>query len=418
MEGQGVMIVCHIVTPNFSPQEGGLEASAYRIARTLARSENVVVVVHVLAASYPIRSTTYNGLELSLIGIARKPLEEPLAAAGGDALKQYKGHIERARLDYLLLRNAVEDRMFARPNASHVILSFFMSQAGGVSQRLADTLGIPHILGVRGSDFSLHLHDNIQLSGIATALTNCARVVTTNDEQRRVLHASYGVGDKTTTIHNSLEPSQLQTTWEEPQGEPVVLFSDSGYSFKKATHVLMQGFEYVRDQGVRARLIVAGSVESSTMAYWNDKKKEMAERLGSDVEFREHLSLEEVGGLLETSHVYCSATLGEGCSLARAAALVAGMPIVTTRCGEMPDLAADASHVALARPGDSPEYSRLLHDMCLRVAAGTIQVDGGQVDRWRTYFRPERESREWRAIVGDVAGQELIPMDPEPGGGQ
>jgi glycosyltransferase involved in cell wall biosynthesis len=403
------MIVCHIVTPNFAPQEGGLEASAYRIAQTLSSCKNVAVVVHVLAESYPIRSETYNGLELSLIGVARKPLEEPLAAAGGDMLKQYKGHIERSRLDYLLLRNAIEDRMLARPDARHVIVSFFMSQAGGLSQRVADTVGIPHVLGVRGSDFSLHLHDNIQLAGIATALANCRQIVTTNHEQRRVLQAFYGVGDKVTTVHNALEVDQLATTWGHPHGEPVVLFSDSGYSFKKATHVVMQGFEYVRAQGLRVRLIIAGSTESSTASHWQVKRKQMAEEYGGDVEFRDHLSLADIAALLETSHVYCSATLGEGCSLARAAALVAGIPIVTTRCGEMPDLASDASHVALARPADSGQFCRLLHDMCLRVSAGTVQVDDHQVAHWRSYFRPEREAREWRAVVGRAVDLDLIP---------
>jgi glycosyltransferase involved in cell wall biosynthesis len=410
------MIVCHIVTRRFSPQTGGLEASAFRIARTLARCANVSVVVHVLAEDYPLTANTYHGMDLSLIGVARKELEEPLAYGRGtlgDIVKQYEIQIERARLDYLLLRNAVEERMLARPHARHAIISFLMSHAGIIAQRVADSAGIPHILGVRGSDFSLHLHDNIQLSGITMALKNCRRIVTTNREQERLLDAFYGVGDKTATIHNSLEPEQLETAWRASSGEAPLLVSDSGYSFKKGTHLLMRGFEHVRAQGVRARLIIAGTTEASTKAYWQGRKQEMAERYGGDVEFRDHQSLADVARLLESGHMYCSATLGEGCSLARAAALVAGIPIVSTRCGELPDLAADASHVAIARPGDADGYARSLAEMCARVAGGDIRVDEALIARWKRYFHPVREAREWRAVVGDVVDADLVPIDCE-----
>src|SRR5438874_333130 len=121
--------------------------------------------------------------------------------------------------------------------------------------------------------------------------------------------------------------------------------------------------------------------------------------LGDRIRLHGHIDPESVRTHLLSSDVYCSATLGEGCSLARSAAMVTGIPIVSTNCGELADLASDVPHVRLSQPADSSGFLEALRDMCVGVLTGRVTIDTSAVDRWCHYFRPEREQEEWRACI-------------------
>ena len=111
---------------------------------------------------------------------------------------------------------------------------------------------------------------------------------------------------------------------------------------------------------------------------------------------------DEIDSYLRTAHVYCSATLAEGCSLSRIRALTLGMPIVTTRCGALIEVAAGARNIRVCPPGD---WKALSHELEMAVADRNESkrgADPGDVKRWREHFSVAREREEWAAAIEET----------------
>lgn len=204
------------------------------------------------------------------------------------------------------------------------------------------------------------------------------------------------------TIHTAVEEQARQYRWKRARASSVALFSDGGYSHKKGTQVLLWAFARLREESLPVTLTICGSTMPQQEPYWSELRSGYAARLGSGVKFLDHVALPLVWDLMSASDIYCSATLGEGCSAARAAALCMGMPIVTTRCGEMLDVAEGAAHVRLSPPGDAVAYLAELRRACQDLLEGRISVDPAHVEAWRAHFTASRELEDWQALLRQV----------------
>ena len=107
---------------------------------------------------------------------------------------------------------------------------------------------------------------------------------------------------------------------------------------------------------------------------------------------------------LLSSDLYCSATLCEGSSQARAAALCVGLPVVTTACGEMCDVAADAPNVTLVPTASREDLYQALWSMVQRLLKGDVVVRATDIAFWREHFSVATEARSWQEAVADVIG--------------
>ena len=108
---------------------------------------------------------------------------------------------------------------------------------------------------------------------------------------------------------------------------------------------------------------------------------------------------DQILNLMRQADIYCSATLGEGCSNARLQALALGMPMMTTRCGEMTDLAEGIGHVRLAEPGDLEGYKSGLRRMVAATLDGGIKVRPAVIRKWRARFHASEEIRAWSRVA-------------------
>jgi glycosyltransferase involved in cell wall biosynthesis len=131
------------------------------------------------------------------------------------------------------------------------------------------------------------------------------------------------------------------------------------------------------------------------MDYWAHLREQYARQYESAVEFPGHIPLAEVLSRMMDCDVYCSASLGEGSSMARGMALCLGVPVVTTNCGEAADLARDVSHVRLADPMDADGYQAQLQAMCQDSLANCVTVCGQSVAEWRRVLEPAIEMSRW-----------------------
>jgi glycosyltransferase involved in cell wall biosynthesis len=385
------MTVAHFLTPTCTPSPGGLEASLERITRLL-RSASVDCVIHVRSRQAPPGVPGVNDLS-----VARDVWDAPII----NIAEPRRLIAERCRLDFLLLRNAIDDSMRQRPHDPHVIVSFFLRQEAFIAQQVAEDLGIPHIATVRGTDFSRGFHAPDSAASITYVVERCNLMVTTNHEQADTFSRSFNRSD-IATIHGSIAEDH-GPPWKRRAAHPAIhLVSDSGLSFKKGTHVLVDSAARVAVAGLPVKLTLAGDVESNESAYWERRICEWQSSRGLEFELAGRMTHSEIGELLSDSDIYCSATLGEGCSLARSRALIKGIPIVSTRCGELADVAGDVSHVRLARPGDSESFHILLEKACREMQGDGIYVDADRVQEWRVHFSPAREQRQWLEAVERV----------------
>jgi glycosyltransferase involved in cell wall biosynthesis len=394
----------HIVTRTFPPSPGGLETWTRELAFAL-ESPKRRVVVHI--GGNPKPDGFYNiaaneTLRLRVFGSERALLEEPLVAS--QANKQSLD-LERARIDILCLLNSVAAECKSHPSDKHILVSNYITPTGYHASVVSDQLGIPHIACVVGTDFSRGFYVPGERELFAPTVTRAARVVAFNGSQARLIGNLYP-NSLITVIHPSVSLPKVLAP--ERIGSPpntVALFSDCGYSYKKGTQVLLWAFAQLSREGLPLKLTLCGGMDPRQVSYWIASRERFSQEFPSATVFYDLLSLSEVRHHLSTASIYCSATLGEGCSHARVSALCSGLPVVTTSCGEMNDIAPDVNHVRLAPAGDPNAFLSVLRVTCLDIVNHGISIDWTRVESWRKHFAEERALRQWNDLIESLGTQ-------------
>jgi len=392
------MRVLHFYTALFVPTHGGLERSVLRIALALSDAETKVVV-YVRLGDYDYSTTpAVHGVDVVSLAALRNIWIEPLASSGVPGSRMAA---EEARLNFLLLRAEIERRMLRDPGSRHVLISFFLSHEGFTAQSVAASLGIPHIATVRGTDFGRGFHAPSEFPIVTSVADAADLVITTNltqaTELQRVVPSC-----RTETIHNSVGGNLLTCRWRRTHSPTVRLVSDGGYSHRKGTQVLLKAFAVLSAEGLPVTLAIVGDAERKQHAYWSALRESYLARFGTSLMLGDYIDAADVPAFLLGGDIYCLASLAEGCSQGRCGALAVGMPIVSTRCGELPDLAEGVCHVRLAAPADQDGFTTTLRRACRDVLTRGIAIDTSRVDEWKRHLAPERERAAWIAAVSRV----------------
>jgi glycosyltransferase involved in cell wall biosynthesis len=387
----------HFLTATYWPDRGGMETWVAGLARLLTRPGDRACVVYVRDSRPPDAGERSPG-DARVVYFRRAKAElAPPALASVTAYPD-----ERYRLDYLLFRNAVAEAVAAHPGDRHVLVSIYLSSSGFLAQHVAAELGLPHVACAAGSDLSADLHNPHRAAPIELVLRGAAHVVAQSGEQERWMRAGGLRRDGVTVIHNALPDDFPPDRWRLPEAKPLRLVCDTGYQFNKGTHVLFAAFRRLLGGGVDATLTVVGRTEAGNRAFWERERARLGAELGDRVRLLDWIEPSALQELRMGSHLYCSATLGEGCSLARLAALATGMPLVSTRCGELPDLAADLAHVRLAPPGSIDGLAAALDETARGLSRLAETIDGAALDRLRRHLTPARELAQWETVLRGV----------------
>lgn len=392
------MTIVHILTSSYWPSRGGMEESIARITRLLTRSGERACITYVRDTKpAPDGEGGPGGGTVVYLRQAKADLAPP-------ALASVTGYLtERHRMDYLLFRNGVSDSISTHPTARHVIVSFYLSSSGFLGQHVASELALPHIARASGSDLSTDFHHPHKMHAVEFVVRRASHVVTQSREQECWLRAAGLRSDRMTTIHASLPDDFPAERWRFRPDADIHLVSDGGYQFNKGTHLLFAAYRHAVRRGLRAILTVAGTTEEGARAYWDRERARLAEEFGSRVQLLDWVNKQKVYELLLRSHLYGSATLGEGCSLARLAALALGMPIVSTSCGELPDLAVGMEHVRLVPPGSTDRFTAAVEQAAHELPGLAGRIDQAAIDTVRKHLVPSRELSQWESVLGDVS---------------
>jgi glycosyltransferase involved in cell wall biosynthesis len=393
--------VVHFLCKSVDARSGGMEASMLRIADHLARSPGTRIRIYSLNDKADVVVPPHSKVEVVFLRQGKDLLAEPLQHA-----RDSTNHgAEFSQSTFLTYVCAVRSAMKAATESRHALLSFFASQTGFIAQHVADELGIPHIVSVRGSDFNRDLRDPVRLGAITHVMRRARSIVTTNHAHAGVVRDVFGRRSGVATIHNSVSLPANTPFWKPKRHARVKLFSDSGFSFKKGTHLLLHAVAELRGKGLPVTLTLVGNVEPQAATYWASKQRYYRRACPDTFVFNAWASPEQIVAMMFSSDVYCSASLGEGCSLARLKALTLGLPIVTTRSGEIPDFAGSVPHVYLCEPGDAEGYAAALRAAVEKILAGGIHVPRKNVQAWRRQLRPESERVAWQAVLDQALGR-------------
>lgn len=386
------MPVCHLITHRFLPHPGGLENSVFRIACLIASLPGWTALVYVRSEeNNPGSCNLPSDIKVFRIGSLTAEFMAPLGQV--DLF-----HPERFRIDFLQLRNQIEDNLRIG-SGPHVLLSFYISHTGFLAQNIASSLGLAHIACIRGTDFSRDCFDPGLREAVAFVVSKAHRIVTTNEEQRRFVATALDGHDRVVTIYNSVE---VEGRWHRAlQSSRIRLIADCGYSFKKGTHILLSAALFLKSSGISGNLVLCGRTEAAEKAYWNDVRRNTMHS-DEEVTFLDVIDRTQLRELLLSTDIYCSATLGEGCSQGRSAALLLGMPIVSTRCGELTDLARNCRHIYLSAPGDSAGFAENLIRMCHAIREADFCIDDGAISNARLMLNVSRERKQWTALLSTI----------------
>jgi glycosyltransferase involved in cell wall biosynthesis len=399
------MRALHFLTSGVFPMRGGMEVSVLRIARALADSGDCRVTIYTRrqAADCLAPDAAHGPVEAVHLARDKAFLLDPLSGAAATTEGVPSGWLtESLRLDYLLLVNAIRARMHAEPDRRHILISFLMTTNGFVAQHVAFTLDIPHIASVQGSDFSRDFRSPYHLQAVRFVVENARCTVTNNCEQARVLAAAFPVARSFRTVHNALPDEIAIAPWTPTPSSVWRLVADGGFSFKKGTHILLRAVAELHREGNPVFLTLAGGAEAKESAYWEECGRDYRERFPGVFSFPGWLDSDSLDALILSADLYVSASLGEGCSLSHNRAMVLGIPMVATHTGALPELCGDARHVRLCASADVSALGSEIRSTMQSLRAGDSMVDQDLVHRWRRYFSPERERREWAEILAEV----------------
>lgn len=125
---------------------------------------------------------------------------------------------------------------------------------------------------------------------------------------------------------------------------------------KGAWHLLRAFAALPKSIRQRARLVFAGDGEVAAL-------RAQARELGEQVEVHSWVDARQRSELLEASDVFVLPSFQEGVPMALLEAMAAGLPVVTTPVGGIPDVVNDGREGLLVPPGDVDRLQAALHSL-------------------------------------------------------
>lgn len=386
-----------LVTNEFFPSRGGLEKSGINIAKMLA--ELPFTSVQVVAMSHKYADLEYSRtIDGILIHYMAARLKEVYAPFNEVTLPI----IEKYRTDTLGLSNLVKEIQDTPDSGQLILISFYMSSCGFMTQRVADDFGIPHIASIRGSDYSMRLQNPYTTKAIEYVVENASSIVTTNLSQAHGIKTAYGRSHNVQTIYNFLPEIESSEKYSQSSEGGISIFADCGFSYKKATHILLLAVEKLIEDNPDIKLTICGEIIPEESTYWDRRIKELKEKYPDHFDFAGYLDHSLITEKLQESDLFVSSTLGEGCSNSRLLALGMGKVIVSTENGELKDLASEVSHVFLSPPGDPDGFRKSLQKAIGEFRNETIKVDWDFVASIQKRMSASEIKSQWANAVNAV----------------
>lgn len=271
-------------------------------------------------------------------------------------------------------------RIFSRENYdlihTHTSKAGLLGRIGGMVAGKSALVHTPHGLIYREPEHIPGVPNSKFLRGTLLYLERFAGlgqdVLTALSEREAQTCEELGLSkpDQTHTVYNGIET--IETSDEEGRSyrqkfgidpDDILVVSVGRISPEKGYPFLLDAFVSLRENDDRLKLLIAGSGSDTQRL-----SQHTPDRYSEDIILPGYV--EDVGPVYKAGDLYVLPSQYEGFGLSMVEAMNAGLPVVATKVGGIPEIIEDRRHGLLVEPGNSEELSnaigRLIDEESLR----------------------------------------------------
>jgi glycosyltransferase involved in cell wall biosynthesis len=276
----------------------------------------------------------------------------------------------------------------ARERQYHLMQAFYASITGFPTVYAACELNIPSIVSIRGNDIIRDVFQHERFPYLKWALENATQFTTVSQEGLQKARILSACPNKGKVILNSIRPEDYLEGTQELEVSRPIIGSLAVFKNKKGIEVLLCAFSMLLQLYPTAHLLLAGFVIPGEQNSFENlvKKYNLHDRITLTGRIPRHDALRYI----RTMDIFAFTSLHDGCPNTVLEAMLAGIPIVATRTGAVPQLIEDGKHGLLVHPGSATE---LCEAMIKMLDEDTKRQEFGRQAQQRVLseFAPQRE---------------------------
>ncbi len=357
---------------------GGVGTSITRIARGLSTKYNARVDILMLNSN---QHTEFNPRGRN--GITRLDqrsdnvtIYKLTSWTGGSSPAQHWVDVHYALLE------------LARERRYDLMQAFYASLTGFPTVYAAQELNIPSIMSIRGNDIIRDVFHSERFPNLKWALENATQFTAVSQEglqKARILSASPNKGR---VILNSIRPEDYSEGIQEFHLSHPIVGSLAVFKNKKGIEVLLCAFSMLLQKYPTAHLLLVGFVIPGEQNHFENIVTKY--NLNDRITVTGLIPRQDALRYIRTMDIFAFTSLHDGCPNTVLEAMLAGVPIVATRVGAIPELIEDGKHGLLVHPGSATE----LHEAMVKMLDdNTNRKEYGNQAQQRALseFAPHRE---------------------------
>jgi glycosyltransferase involved in cell wall biosynthesis len=186
-----------------------------------------------------------------------------------------------------------------------------------------------------------------------------------------------------------------------PQTEPVRLLSVGSFSFNKGGDIMIRALHQLR-QELSFELVVVGRVEPGVREVFD---REIAAEVRGRTRFLDFLAAEAVADELARATFLLFPTRGDNSPNAVKEAVVAGVPVIASDIGGIPDHVVPDQNGVLFPAGSLPGCVEAIRRACRHPLLREGKVPAAALARARTRLSPSEMGRRFLEVYGRAAGR-------------
>src|SRR5256886_13792408 len=357
---------------------GGVSTSIIRIARGLSTNYNAQVDILMLhsdqhAEFNPLGRNGIIKLDQHLDNVTMYKLT---SWTGGSSAAQHWVDVHYALLE------------LARERRYDLMQAFYASITGFPTVYTALELNIPSIVSIRGNDIIRDVFYNERFPSLKWALENATQFTAVSQEGLQRARILSGCPHKGSVILNSIRPEDYSEGTQEFDVSRPIIGSLAVFKSKKGIEVLLCAFNMLLHQYPTAHLLLVGFVIPGEQNSFETLVTKY--NLSDRVTLTGRIPRQDALRYIRNMDIFAFTSLHDGCPNTVLEALLAGIPIVATRAGAVPQLIEHDKHGLLVHPGSATE---LCEAMLRMLDTNTDRQQYGKQARQRVLseFAPQSE---------------------------
>jgi len=372
---------------------GGVSTSIIRIARGLSTNYNAQVDILMLHSD---QHAEFNPLGRN--GIIK--LDQRLDDVTMYKLTPWTGGSSAAQhwvdIHYALLE-------LARERQYDLMQAFYASITGFPTVYAALELNIPSIVSIRGNDIIRDAFHSERFPSLKWALENATQFTAVSQEGLQRARILSACPNKGSVILNSIRPEDYSEGTQELDVPHPIIGSLAVFKNKKGIEVLLCAFSMLLQQYPTAHLLLVGFVIPGEQNSFEAlvKKYNLNDRITVTSCIPKHDALRYI----RTMDIFAFTSLHDGCPNTVLEAMLAGVPIVATSVGAVPELIEDGKHGLLVPPGSATELCEAMIKM-LDTNTDRQQYGKQAQERVLTEFAPQKELESyWKVYLESLSSR-------------